>query len=1466
MWKALRDVGMSNNFIDLNRSFSPISKDHTFDEDDDASRLFDRSFRGFDTKKWDDLLELPRVIILAEAGAGKTWEIEATTKKLRAEGKKAFFFRLEHLASEFASSFEIGEKAEFDEWLIGDELGWFFLDSVDEARLTGPKQFEQAIRKFGAELGASKQRACIYITSRISEWRPQSDLELVKKQLPFDVTSDQKNQNTDSDFTFIEGTSNKTIKHNVNQEREQHEPAVFALCPLDSEQIRIFSQGVQDLEVFLEAIEKHEANIFSTRPQDLKDLIAYWKKNGEIANLEKLIEASINSKLKEEDPDRASTLPLTDEEARYGAEMLAASVTFLKKNRILVPDCNTDSIRAEAIDSTGILTDWDFKKIQALLQRPIFDEAIYGTVRFHHRSVREYLTAQWLYRLLQERKSRRAIESLFFTERYGQQVVVPSLRPVLAWLILFDDGIREKTAKIAPEIFIQGGDPSALPTEIRQSMLIQFCERYVSQKVLSFGLDNNSVQRFAHPDLGQTVNDLLNRYCDHEEIQDLLLRIVWLGNIQVCSEQALSCAVNERNGVYTRIYGIRIIRTVGSQDQKNRLLDAITTNSNVKDGRLAGELISAFSPGLLGSLEIINLIKSTELKQRDYGYSFLEKSLRKFCQYKCPENNILEWIQNLLPLLKEPPISENYFHQVSEKYGWLLPCLVLAAERLVCIQHPDTLDQAVIETISLIQEPPLFMHYDKKENTLAELVPKWSELNHALFWVDIKSARRYKDSKNSERWNHWRSAGVRHHFWKFTVDDFEKILQDIAIKPDIDDRLVALSLAFQIYIDSGRGRSRRAALKKAVFGVPELEEALTRFLKPPPMSEEDKRWRRYDADYKRKQKRQKKREIENRQRWDKWLQENINVLCDTSIAAKGHIWKATNYLRRELEYKDSGSDKNWQDLISEFGQDVAEAYRDGCIGYWREYRPKIRSEDIEDSNSIPIELMVGLSGLEIESHYVSNWPRNLSKDEVNLACRYAMNELNAFSNWLPKLHVIFPEIVESAILAEVEWEFAHYDGNDLCHYVLSRVAWHLDTFQPKIATKILHSLEKYEPKHDSTVQRALEIVLASADFDQSAFSGIAKSKVNSITSHSRLAVWIAAWMGVDAQSAFDNLSLILKGIDNTDHATNFLIQFIAALIGDRLSQLKSQYQDYVRPEILLPLIKLMHTYIRSSEDIDRTKGSAYSPTPRDDAQSARDRLSQLLINIPGKATYQALIELSQSHPDEHFKRWYILEAKQRAEADAEFYSWQSGDIKHFAKEAEKTPHNHRELFNLTLSRLFDLRHDLEDGDASNAALLQLTKDETMHRIYIGNWLRERSLGRYSVPQEEELADAKRPDIRIHGFGFDGPIPIELKIACSWTGSQFVERLNNQLCGQYFRDNRSNCGIFLLVDIGNKKHWKHPQSRQNLDFDSLIQLLREEAAAIIARDNKIESVEIVGINLSKRNSIKLISGVRSLSRE
>ncbi len=124
---------------------------------------------------------------------------------------------------------------------------------------------------------------------------------------------------------------------------------------------------------------------------------------------------------------------------------------------------------------------------------------------------------------------------------------------------------------------------------------------------------------------------------------------------------------------------------------------------------------------------------------------------------------------------------------------------------------------------------------------------------------------------------------------------------------------------------------------------------------------------------------------------------------------------------------------------------------------------------------------------------------------------------------------------------------------------------------------------------------------------------------------------------------------------------------------------------------------------------------------------------------------------------------------------------------------ERTPGNHRELAELAILRLLDLKDDLEHGDSSIASILKTVTQETEIRKYIGRELREKALERYSIPQEEELADAKRPDLRFHGVGFDAPVPVELKLADKWTGPALFERLENQLCADYLRDNRSSRG-------------------------------------------------------------------------
>ncbi len=1436
---------MERKHVKLNRSFSPVSKEIIFDRDD--YDLFN-ALGLAETKKWDDLLSLYRVVILAEAGAGKTEEMKAVTERLRGEGKKAFFLRLEHLCSNLETSFDVGSPEEFSGWLSSGEPGWFFLDSVDEARLKGAHQFEEAIRKFAHQLGGNAERAHIYIASRVSEWRQKTDLAFIMDKLPLkEINILNEEQGRD----IVKNNPRKLRKNTLTKSENNGEPLIFVLCPLDDSQILIYSRefNVSDPEKFLSEIQKKEADIYAKRPLDLNELIIFWKKHGSIGNHQTMLHESISSRLKERDPDHGAVLSLTDEEARYGAEILAAAVTFQKKNRILIPD--GDSVASEeTINPRDILTGWIDNKISALLQRPIFDGAIYGTVRFHHRSVREYLTARWLLHLLELGKPRRAIEALFFAERYGQHVLVPSMRSILSWLLLWDDKIREKAVEIAPEALIQGGDPSSLHVAVRKNALEKYCKVYAYHKNGRF--DITEVSRFAHRDIADTIKQLLVNYRENENLCQLLLQMIWQGDVPECSEEALAFALDNSQNNYTRIYGIRAINAVGSIEQKEKLVKSfIAELVTPNDGGLLGELISAFSPSVLKMQDILALLKSVEIESDSLNV-VLRMALKEVVKNKWTIPEVVEFINGVILLLKEPPVIEKRSFEVSERYAWLMPFSFLAVEKLIKCKNSNAFNENSLSLLSIAPEERTFVQYfHKEEHSLAQLTCEWPELNYALFWFNVSSSRKQLEKKEERLTDLW-GLKIWQHYWKFTKKDFDALMEAIRNKATMDDKLMALSVAFAVYRENGRAAELRKKLKKAVHGQGELEEKLKNYLNPPPMPVEIRKSRRLHRDFERKQANRDKKEAKDREKWREWLRTHTSVLRDTNIAPAGSIWGGTHYLLQEIWHKQNNHNQwarsDWEVIIPEFGRDVAEAYRDGCIGYWRKYNPKIQSEQNEDQKGTPNAVIIGLSGLMMEAQSNPDWPKGLSEDEARLACRYAVEELNGFPIWLEILHSAFPGIVEERILSEIEWEFTKFNGDSPCHYVLDDVNWHTDWLKPKITHSILSYLDKYEPRHDDTVKKALEIVLANPNLNKTQFTSIAKAKIGKEISNDRKAIWFAAWIGIESEQSFNHLKEFFANISDEKAATTAAMVFLRELLGTRTERRNQIYSDYKKPLMLLSLYRLMHIYIRRCDDIQH-KG-CYSPGLRDDAQDARGRLLHLLKDIPGKGTYQALLELS-SEENGDIKDWYMSLAHRRAELDTEPKTWQSIDVKSFANQAEKNPSNHRELFDLIVFRLLDLKEEFENGATSNASTFQDISDETKHRIYIGGWLRNCGIGRYSISHENELADATRPDLYVFNNDIIGEVPIELKIADSWTVKELEERLANQLCGQYLRDIHSTCGIFLLMYCGKKGYWEHPTTQEQLNFDQLLKLLEITADEIVKRDERIESIEVIGIDLKKR---------------
>lgn len=234
---------------------------------------------------------------------------------------------------------------------------------------------------------------------------------------------------------------------------------------------------------------------------------------------------------------------------------MAAATTLAQTQIIRVPD---GANNAKGLPPKSILADWTDADIGTLLSRPIFDNAIYGTVRFHHRSVREYLTAIWLAKLLERPASRRSIEDLLFKNQYGADVIVPLMRPILPWLAIFDERVRTRVRKIAPEIIFEGGDPSALPLPTRREILTEVCDHMAHDRILHSATEYAAVQRFAQQDIAKDIGSLIKQYASNDTVVGFLLRMIWLGRLGSLLPEAKKIALSASASRYTSAFTIAL--------------------------------------------------------------------------------------------------------------------------------------------------------------------------------------------------------------------------------------------------------------------------------------------------------------------------------------------------------------------------------------------------------------------------------------------------------------------------------------------------------------------------------------------------------------------------------------------------------------------------------------------------------------------------------------------------------------------------------------------------------------------------------------------------------------------------------------------------------------------------------------------------------------------------------------------
>lgn len=1415
------------NFIDLNRRFHKLS-DQEVTDPDYLAILSEGRFGS--SIEWNEVLEHPRLILLAEAGTGKTRELRERAALLTAQGRYAFFVPLEALFDDkIEEILSPNQTLRFAEWKETSDTAWFFLDAVDELKLKAGN-LERAVGRLLKSINGYLHRCRIIVSSRPNDWRPETDRAILEEQLPL-IVQDETSEPETYFLSPFRGTSLRSKRPKSSDERRPAwEP--IALLPLSVDQVQAYVRhlGLPDPTAFLVEIDRKDAWTFSRRPFDLNDLVLHWRKTNTIGTRMDQHEANIASKLKE-DPDKPGNNILSPEMARSGAEHLALTLelTRCRTIRSFEPVAGSDHDDG-ILDPEVPLPTWTIDQRQSLLRRAIFDPATYGRIRFHHRSVQEYLAARRLFALDKQGAPKRVIKSLLFAERYGERVLIPSMRPIAAWLSLWLPDILQSIIEREPEVLLAHGDPEQLTISARSQLLEAFVQRYGTGGWRGLDVSWDNIQRLAHPDLGAAIRNLWESQPENHDVHDLLVKLILAGEIRSCGDLALEAALAPAFNEYIRIAAIRALVACQSDEPARTIAASIVNEPEIWPPRVIFDAIEDLVPDYMSIEELVSLIRRVpEPKDAVGGFKWHLRQVAK----KIENNPTLsaELMDRLADLIWEGRKDEQQPWEIRSRHDALAASLAILCNGLrsaLTGRMSPSLGRAIVIAVRFRREHGL----DRKDREeLRALTGDRDEDRESLFWIDVEMMTQLVGER--EAWQRFQNT-IEHGPLPDLRQSDRTWLERAIGDGDADRQGVALEGLLWLWNKRGRKTEETEHLERLVAPFPTLMPVLDNYLHPPVRLQQQQLDNHDDRDE------------DYLEQWRKW---RADVLANPANAfAEGRRGATVSTLYHWLAKSDNGSWSAWhrEAIRKAFNEDVAKRATEAFAACWRPHRPDLFSErDPDKRNSMSWDWCYGLTGLAAEAEK-SGWALHLSEDEAKLAARYALVEMNGFSRFIDDLAAAHEVAVVEVFESELKSQFAMWDQNPHLP-VIQDLRQASTTLQAILAPCVLQALEEVVPPAPLgqgsmyTLESALDILIGSNLPAERLSTCIANGFQSAPTGPYAL-TWLQGLLRIAPEQGVELLRQHLDCVaadSEKDAAASF-----AYLFGDRRGRLVKTEPER-QAHVLGDLVRLAYRYVRREDD--QTHDGTFTPDTRDEAQSARNHLLSALIATPGPETCKVLLALAAEKDFAHFPDRLRILARERAADDTEFPA--------FDREALAALNENRELirssedfFSLMMDRVADLNEFYQNHPFANRrTIASITEEAEMQRT-IAAQLEANANGVYVVARENEVADRKRTDIQLFAAAGAQAV-IEIKLGNrDYSAADLEHALEFQVAQQYLRSDACRAGCLLITDHGTGKTWSHPETSEKMNFNELIAYLEGRARSLTVENHFKFNIGVIGLRL------------------
>ncbi|MEA2795342.1 MAG: hypothetical protein QOI87_2722 [Bradyrhizobium sp.] len=1427
----------------IQRSFRDLSPAEVADIEQ-ASLLVRDGWGG--SFGWDELLRSHRVLIVSEAGAGKTYECQAQQRTLWKAGEPAFFLDLATLAgSSVREMLSQEEEDRFEAWLRSQsEVATFFLDSIDELKLTLGK-FDQALTRLNKALAGQLGRVRIFITTR----PVPVDRELIERHLPIPASTEAK--------PTAEAFADMVIDRGKKKPPDDSKPKAWrnvGLMPLSREQMREFAllQRVADPDALLADIRRRDAEDFAERPQDLIELCSDWREHHRIRTHREQVETNIAAKLKPS-TERKERAALAQDKATEGASRLALAAMLIRK-LTLRHSAESDSILASeaALDVSKILPDWGAEERATLLERPLFGFASYGRVRFHHRSVVEFLAAKRLDELLARGVSIKAVKRLLFTETaQGARTVRPSMRPVAAWLALSRNTVFDDIVAIDPAVVLDHGDPQSLHVAQRIRALDSYVDRYGGGGWRGLSTPGIQVHRFALPELSDTVKQLWCKGIENPEVRNLLLQLIDAGKLEGCADIVHEVAMDNARAAHERSYALGALLRL-NDPRLEAVVVSLETDAIRWPVAMTRRAALDLFPEHLTVPRLLNILRRVKENPRTMGD--LNYRLPRKIEAADLSPEYLDQLRQGLTsfLLDGATWDDDKFPHLRTKRPDLIAALVAACNR----QRIQGIRTEPWITSSLLAVRLSDEEYNQKEaiielrRALADIP---ADLRERAFWKeDAFLANLHQPMDAWHRvFDIFRSGGIQLNDEKDGTW-IRRRLSDT--KEPLGHREMMLWVEMMSLNRAATDhRELLEGLKSLVLDAPSLLSIIDNRLKPQADAAE---LRRLETQNEKRAKQAQRRTAKAHGSWVTFWREIVRhpgkvFTADRAENTAWNLWQAVE--RSGRESRASGWNRRF--IETQFGKDVADRLRQTMMAAWRKDRPTLRSERPDDEkNSFLVRWQFGLAAIAAEAED-PNWAKRLTEQEAELACRYAPIELSGLPSWLESLAIEHPAAVDRVLGEELTLSLREAMDANTYSMFLQNIS-HASAivaalFVPRIRawlTEVARAEAKpNNPQSEQNLRQAVEVLLKSGNEDDRRFiESTAKQRLANGLAVPFAGVWLPAILHLNPIAGVEALEQGLK--DCVISRTGAGVQLFAQLFDRRHGGTGFDLSaPRFAPSLLLRLIRLAYQHVRTKDDAYHEGG--YTPDTRDDAEKGRNVVLSALLARTGPEGWAAKLEMANDPLFAHFKDRAIALAEEKAAEEADSVALTEAEFAILDKSGEAPPATSEAMFALMRDRLDDI-DDLLLQDVSPREAWANIADEHVMRRELARELRNAANQNYTVDQESVTADEKETDIRLRSTGSKHQATIELKLGDDRTGTDLFKTINDQLLTKYMAADECRVGC-LFVTIARDRQWDHPKTGQRIDFETLMAVLNEEAQRLSQELGGAAKLMVKGLDLRPR---------------